>query len=88
MTPQEIDRIQNAINHIKTATDVDQWAMEIAISSMEKQIPVKPTETTWMTRNGILRVCPMCGTAIAGASLFCRRCGQAIDLKEGENGSY
>lgn len=30
MTQQEIDRIENAIRHIQTATDVDPWAVEIA----------------------------------------------------------
>lgn len=38
----QTERIQNAINHIKTATDVDPWAVEIAVEAMEKQIPKKP----------------------------------------------
>ena len=42
MTLQEIDRIENAINHIKTAVDIDQWAAEIAVEAMKKQIPKKP----------------------------------------------
>lgn len=42
MTPQEKDRIQNAINHIRTSSDVDDWAVEIAVEAMEKQIPKKP----------------------------------------------
>ena len=42
MTKQEKDRIQNAINHIKTSSDVDDWAVEIAVEAMEKQIPKKP----------------------------------------------
>ena len=42
MTAQEIDRIQNAIRHIQTAVDVDPWAAEIAVESMQKQIPEKP----------------------------------------------
>ena len=35
-------RIENAINHIKTAVDVDEWAKDIAVNAMEKQIPKKP----------------------------------------------
>ncbi len=42
MTPQEIDRIENAIRHIQTAVDVDPWAVEIAVKAMEKQVPKKP----------------------------------------------
>lgn len=42
MTPQEIDRIECAIRHIQTATDVDSWAVEIAVEAMVKQIPKKP----------------------------------------------
>lgn len=38
----QAERIQNAINHIKTATDVDPWAVELAVEAMEKQIPKKP----------------------------------------------
>lgn len=38
----ETERIQNAIRHIQTAVDVDDWAREIAADAMEKQIPKKP----------------------------------------------
>ena len=40
MKPQEIDRIENAIRHIQTAADVDEWAAEIAVEAMRKQIPI------------------------------------------------
>lgn len=46
MTPQEIDRIESAIRHIQTATDVDQWASDIAVLAMRKQIPQKPNYKT------------------------------------------
>lgn len=42
MTAQEIDRIQCAIRHIRTAVDVDPWAVEIAVDAMEKQMPKVP----------------------------------------------
>lgn len=32
------DRIENAIRHIQTATDVDPWAMEIAVDAMQKEL--------------------------------------------------
>lgn len=38
MIDNKTDRIQNAINHIKTATDIDPWAMEIAVEAMEKEL--------------------------------------------------
>ena len=45
MTPQEIDRIEWAIRHIQTTTDINPWAVwsvEIAVEAMKKQIQVKP----------------------------------------------
>lgn len=38
MTPQKIDRIQNAINHINTASDVDEWACELAVEALTAQL--------------------------------------------------
>jgi hypothetical protein len=37
MTNQK-DRIQNAINHIKSSVDIDPWAMEIAVEAMRKEL--------------------------------------------------
>ena len=72
MTKQEKDRIESAIRHIKTATDVDEWAMEIAVEAMEKQIPKKPIHGT----------CPRCDRWLPlpyGYPNRCQNCGQAID---------
>lgn len=60
MTAQEKDRIECAIRHIKTAVDVDWWAMEIAVEAMEKQIPVKTWEYDEDTAHVMCR-CPECG---------------------------
>lgn len=90
MTPHEIDRIQNAIRHIQTATDVDPWAVEIAIEALEKQIPKKPEVLidTWL--------CPTCAEKVEyqtmlrdsvlynGCYDFCPNCGQAIDWSDEE----
>ena len=79
MTPQEIDRIQNAINHIKTSADVDPWAMELAVRALEKEIPMRVKITTSTKR------CGRCGRQLPGIGnlhptrLFCVKCGQAID---------
>ena len=90
MTDQEIDHIECAIRHIRTAIDVDSWAKKIAVEAMEKQIPRKPIVPvdTWL--------CPSCGEPAEyqqklgdnvlyhGQHDFCPRCGQAIDWSEGE----
>lgn len=96
MTPQEIDRIECAIRHIQTATDVDPWACEIAVRAMKKQIPRKPKiiDNHW-------HLCPYCyekkgfsydylvGMKQCGRDdqddvSYCLGCGQAIDW-EGES---
>jgi len=88
MTTKE--RIENAIRHIQTATDVDPWAMEIAVNAMKKQIPIKPNVTidrAW----GIPTkqpVCPKCDIYLGVVEFlsengkkvtYCDTCGQAID---------
>lgn len=81
MTNQK-DRIQNAINHIKTATDIDPWAVELAVEALEKEIPMRVKITTSTKR------CGRCGRQLSGIGnlhptrLFCVKCGQAIDWEE------
>ena len=94
MTPQEIARIECAIRHIQTATDVDQWAAEIAVEAMKKQIPVKPKEETDKFNDNLWHLyCPSCKNWIGiwnnrvkhgdmhnnSNSHICPCCGQAID---------
>ena len=88
MTTQEKDRIECAIRHIQTAVDVDQWAVEIAVEAMEKQIPKEPAVMidTW--------ICPSCNNEIEyqfllgdnvlfhGFHDFCPKCGQTINWEE------
>jgi len=82
MTPQEIDRIENAIRHIQTATDVDPWAVQISIEAMRKQIPMKVRITTSTKR------CGNCGRQLSGIGNihpernYCVKCGQAINWEE------
>ena len=92
MTQQEIDRIENAIRHIQTATDVDPWAVEIAVDAMRKQIPQKPKKEK-EPRYGMGYtyhdwICPTCGRTIALEPAISGKhhciCGQAIDWEEGE----
>ena len=88
MTPQDKDRIENAIRHIQTAADVDPWAAEIAVEAMRKQIPQKPVVPidTWL--------CPSCGEPVEyqqklgdnvlyhGQYEICPKCGQRISWEE------
>ena len=86
------DRIENAIRHIQTATDIEPWAMEIAVDALRKQIPIKPTETTNRAWGIAVKqaVCPVCdyylphveflGEFAGGRRItYCDTCGQAID---------
>lgn len=81
MTP-EIDHIERAIRNIKNATDVDSWAMEIAVEAMRKQIPKKVRVTTSTKR------CATCGRQLSGIGNihpkrnYCQMCGQAINWEE------
>ena len=73
MTPQEIDRIQNAIRHIQTAVDVDPWAAQIAVDAMEKQIPKKIISKD----DDDYGDCPVCGKILRYRSeAYCYNCGQ------------
>ena len=98
MTAQEKDRIQCAIDHIKSSIDVDPWAMEIAVDAMEKQIPKEPDKRVDSDFVDLRRLyCSSCGVEIGvkglvtgalgkykGADTFCTYCGQAIDWSDYE----
>ena len=74
MTPQEIDRIQNAIRHVKSALDVDPWAMSIAVDAMKRQIPKRAADG---------KSCTNCGKDMWMEDYkFCPNCGQRIDWSE------
>ena len=79
----QAERIQNAINHIKSATDVDPWAMELAVEALEKQIPQEPVyvaEDRYVKNMyAMFPQCPSCGYEIATGDAYCLMCGQAID---------
>ena len=89
MSNQEVtNEIQSAIYLIiQTATEIDPWAVEIAVEALEKQIPKKPKKIDhW-------RLCPTCyekngfsydylvGMKQRGHEdiSYCLGCGQAID---------
>lgn len=81
MIPQK-DRIEAAIRHIQTATDVDPWAMELAVNALEKQAPMKtmPPELGISSRYPIIIPCGNCGMELVDRMWkCCPWCGQAID---------
>lgn len=64
MTQQEIDRIESAIRHIQTSTDIDPWALEIAVESMQKQIDHIAESGRMVERTAETaqkEACPVCG---------------------------
>ena len=77
----ETDRIQNAINHIKSSMDIDPWAMEIAVEAMEKQIPMK-TAPHEIGHDGRIEIpCGNCGSDLNDNGIgweYCPYCGQNI----------
>ena len=85
MTPHEIDRIESAIRHIQTATDVDPWAMDIAIDAMWKQIPMKPKQKKRAEEQPLeghvvyVIPCGNCGEYLNRLHYYCPWCGQKID---------
>ena len=81
MMTNETDRIRNAIRHIQTAVDVDDWAREIAVDAMEKQIPMKTLdpELGISPRHPIIIPCGNCGMELADHMWeYCPWCGQKI----------
>lgn len=69
--------VQSLIDHIKTATDVDPWAKEMAAALLERDKPVEAEIEggghTWFF------VCGECHGAIDSNDKFCRHCGSVID---------
>lgn len=79
--------IQSAIDHIKTAVDVDPWAAAMAEKAMKKEIPQK-----WEYDRPYHVACPSCGTIMneAPAKLFyryCYQCGQKCEGVDREDGT-
>ena len=82
------DRIQCAIDHIKTAIDVDPWAKEIAVEAMEKQRAEKPHAYADGYADGFpvydIFKCPACGRQIDDWEEEPHHCicGQALEWEE------
>lgn len=72
------DLIQSAIDHIKTAVDVDPWAADMAEKALKKQIPMK-----WEYDRRVHWKCPNChivmGLAAKYIYKYCYNCGQKCE---------
>ena len=88
MTQQEIDHIERAIRNIKNATDVDPWAVEIAMEAMQKQIPRELIAEGDGYADGEMVYdsfyCQSCDYHMEDYEVknYCPNCGQAIDWEE------
>jgi rubrerythrin len=91
MTPQEIDRIENAIRHIESSLDVDPWAMEIAVGAMEKQIPKELIAEGDGYADGEMVYdsfyCPSCDHCMEEDEVedYCPNCGQKIYWRKSDD---
>jgi hypothetical protein len=69
--------VQSLIDHIKTATDVDPWAKDMAAALLARDKPVAAEIEggghTWFY------VCGECHGAVDSWDRFCKHCGTAIN---------
>lgn len=73
--------IQSLIDHIKTATDVDPWAKEMAEELLEKQ-EMKTATDIQLSKDGfIFGGCPKCKALITHSDHrnYCGYCGQEMN---------
>ena len=61
-------------------------ALNIALSALRKQVPMKPKTRSSRKEGWTFYICPGCGYVYGEGVLgrYCENCGQAIDLSEYE----
>ena len=71
--------VQSLIDHIKTATDVDPWAQEMAEELLTKQ-KEKPVNVHGRFQTIKYGTCPTCGEGLNSEVFphWCGFCGQAV----------
>lgn len=70
--------VQQLVDHIKTARDVDPWAKEMAedlLIQKEAEAEIEGGGITWFF------VCGECHGTIDDNSIFCKHCGRKIQWK-------
>lgn len=69
---REATECENSISYV---TDIDAEPLRLAIKSLEKQIPKKPTNNSWAHYR-----CPVCMKLVN--SRYCGNCGQRLDWND------
>ena len=72
-------QIEDENNDCKFTED-DYKANEMAIQALEKQIPKKVVQKSYMVKGAV--VCPMCEFVTLTGDNYCSHCGQKLDFKE------
>lgn len=77
--------IQSAIDHIKTAVDVDSWAADMAEKALEKRIP-KPVKQQMGVGSHLMGKCPNCYHILMQEDhpAYCGMCGQKVIWNDAE----
>lgn len=57
-------------------------AMKMAISALEKQIPKKPLQKSYMVKGAV--ICPKCEFVALTVDDYCSHCGQHLDWSDKE----
>lgn len=57
-------------------------ALGMAIKALEKQIPKKPLQKSYMVKGAV--VCPICEFVVLKADGYCSHCGQKLDWGDEE----
>ena len=57
-------------------------AVGVAIQVLEKQIPKKPLQKSYMVKGAV--VCPICEFVVLKADGYCSHCGQHLDWSNEE----
>lgn len=72
-------QIEDKNNDCKFTED-DYKANEMAVQALEKQIPKKVVQKSYMVKGAV--VCPMCEFVTLTGDNYCSHCGQKLDFKE------
>ena len=75
--------VQSLIDHIKTATDVDDWAKEMAEELLKKQEPQKVINRYTKWNSVLMGNCPKCNAVLHefDNAKACGVCGQQVKWK-------
>ena len=70
--------VQSLIDHIKTATDVDPWAKEMAEELLKEQEPVEPIKKEMVEITARYEFDCSCGAPLLIGQPYCADCGKSV----------